>query len=265
MEITPLEFSDLGLLTPLQPPGWSDIIVRSEEYIRSSRHFPLKALSEGRLVGTGTTILHEDSAWLATIITHPDFRNKGIGSSLTSELIRSIDPVRYTTVFLDATDLGYPVYKKLGFEQVCEYMHYKNVNLEMATRSENIFPYQSSFYNDIMKLDRFVSGEDRSFLLGSLIETAFVYTTDGHVTGAYFPGVMEGLIIADDPKSGIELMKLRFRDHNYTALPAENFSGNEFLQRSGFIPFRKSRRMRLWKDRNWNASMLYSRISGQLG
>jgi GNAT superfamily N-acetyltransferase len=265
MKITALELSDLEFVQPLQPPGWSDIRLRCETYIYSPTHTALKATLDDRLVGLGTTILHDDSAWLASIITHPRYRAQGIGTKLTRALIDTLDPLRFSTVYLDATDLGYPVYKKIGFTEEIEYFHYKEISLGLNTEDSGIRPYEPSFLEDILKLDRKVSGEERSRMLIPHIQSSFVCIDDNRLTGAFIPGLMEGLVIARDCHAGIELMKKRFTSFNYTAIPASNRKANEFLTGLGYERFRRSRRMRLWKARDWKPEMLYSRVSGQLG
>jgi GNAT superfamily N-acetyltransferase len=58
------------------------------------------------------------------IIVHPDHRGRGYGKAITQALLDRIDRTRYRTVYLDATDMGFPVYQSLGFVEEVRYGHY---------------------------------------------------------------------------------------------------------------------------------------------
>src|SRR6476660_665890 len=116
MEIKDLENVDIDLLKALQPETWTDI--RPYFYYYSASNFcrPLKICENAKVIAVGTNIQHQDSAWLAHIIVHPEYRNRGLGREMASALIDNLDTKRFSTIYLDATDMGYPVYRKLGFE-----------------------------------------------------------------------------------------------------------------------------------------------------
>ncbi|MEZ4822611.1 MAG: GNAT family N-acetyltransferase [Ignavibacteria bacterium] len=133
MKIQPLRHSDIGQLKELQPPDWNDIAPHFKYYIDSPYSNPVKIVSENKITGIGTTIKNKDSAWLAHIIVHPEYRNKGLGKKITDALVKSIDRRKYKTIYLIATKLGYPVYLKSRFELEGEYAHFNiepvNINL----------------------------------------------------------------------------------------------------------------------------------------
>ena len=54
---------------------------------------------------------------LALLITRPDFQGKGAGSALVKHGLAFADELDLPT-WLEASPAGYPVYKKLGFEDV---------------------------------------------------------------------------------------------------------------------------------------------------
>lgn len=120
MRVQPLNHNDLNSLPGLQPDGWQDITPSFEFYTRSSFCFPLKIISDDKIVGIGTTIIHHDVAWLAHIIVQKDYRKKGIGQLITERLVDSLKPMNCETIYLLATDLGAPVYEKAGFETETE-------------------------------------------------------------------------------------------------------------------------------------------------
>jgi len=83
VDIQTLEHKEIVLLTDLQPPEWQDIVPTFDYYTKAAFCFPIKVTIDNKIVGIGTTIIHNDIAWLAHIIVHPDKRNKGIGQLIT--------------------------------------------------------------------------------------------------------------------------------------------------------------------------------------
>ena len=166
MTIQPLQFEDIPYLGSLQPPGWGDIRLNFDYHARSPICDPVKALIEQTIAGVGTTIRHVDTAWLAMIIVHPAYRNQGVGNAITKSLVESLDPHVYKTIQLDATDLGYPVYKKNGFEVQTEYMHFKCERYDRDQPvSGSIVPFHDQYRSEMLEMDRRVSGEDREATL----------------------------------------------------------------------------------------------------
>jgi GNAT superfamily N-acetyltransferase len=87
MGIQTLKHNDIHALTGLTPEGWQNIVPIFDFYTKSNFCFPIKAVYDNKIVGIGTTIIHNDTAWLAHIIVHPDKRNQGIGQLITQTLI----------------------------------------------------------------------------------------------------------------------------------------------------------------------------------
>src|SRR5687768_8307973 len=126
-ELSPLEKVDLTLLPGIQPPDWGNILPAHEMYIDFPYCFPFKFTDKNKLLGIGTTIIHNSSAWLAHIIVHPDERNKGLGQLITKTLMDEATSRNCDFISLIATDLGEPVYAKLGFTTDTEYIFFKDV------------------------------------------------------------------------------------------------------------------------------------------
>lgn len=71
------------------------------------------ALDGGRVVGTAATLDYGPFAWISMVLVDPAVRGRGLGTALlerTLEILRDSPCAR-----LDATPLGEPVYRKLGF------------------------------------------------------------------------------------------------------------------------------------------------------
>ena len=267
INIQPVQLSDIDSLVWLQPPDWKeDIRPHFNYYYNSAFCDPVKFIREDKIVGVGTTFKHRNSAWLAHIIVHPEFRNRGIGKMITDSLVRSLDKRKYKTIYLIATELGYPVYLKSGFVPESEYAHFE---FEPGNKKHDIspliIPYEDKYKSEILELDKVTTGEFREVLLNGSIQNSFMFLSNGKVSGAYFPKLGDGLIIADEPEAGIELMKFRLQSETDAIFPAENKAAFEFCSNINANHLKSSIRMRLGKKRIWLPENLYNRIGGQIG
>ena len=266
MTIQPLLFSDIDSLNELQPPDWEDMLPHIRYYINSSHCDPIKIISGKKIAGIGTTLKHRDTAWLAHIIVHPEFRNKGLGKMITDALVKSIDRRKFKTIYLIATELGYPVYLRSGFELEAEYADF---DIEPGRNnfkiSGNIIPFEEKYKTQILELDLLTMGENREIRLNEHFQSCFVFYSKNKVKGAYFPKFGDGLIIAGSEEAGVELMKLRIQEKNYAIFPKDNKVAFEFYSRGNFKFDKYQKRMRLGKKRIWHPENLYNRVSGQIG
>ncbi|WP_256014191.1 GNAT family N-acetyltransferase [Desertivirga xinjiangensis] len=266
MIIQTLEQSDIPLITELQPADWPDIIPVIDFYTKSSFCFPIKAIINKAIVGIGAAIIHNNVAWLAHIIVHPDTRNQGIGRLITQTLISGSQGRNCKTIYLIATEQGGRVYDKLGFECETEYLLFKDVKVDGSfTPSENIVAYTDSLKTQISNLDKQVSGEDRMFQHKEHLPNSFVYLQNNIVQGCYMPTFREGLITANTTSAGIELMKLRLTTKRNAAFPINNLAAKEFMYEHYFKEFNTAKRMRLGIKRPWQPANIYNRIGGNLG
>ena len=266
MNVQPLNAEDLNFVRELQPPDWSNIVPIHEYYLNSKFCYPVKIIIDKKIVGIGTTVIHHDAAWLAHIIVNPEYRNHGIGRFITAKLIEIAGSNNKETIYLLATELGAPVYKKLGFETEIEYAFYNGGSIDSGWESHpNIQPYTSQYKNQVFALDTLSTGENRAIRLEEHIENSLLYINNNKVEGFYMPGFGEGLIIACTTISGISLMKLRLIKNSLAVLPRNNKPAVDFLLQNGFKEFRKAERMRLGKPRSWQPGNFYNRVSGQIG
>jgi GNAT superfamily N-acetyltransferase len=265
MQILPFTKSDIDSLPQIQPADWTDIRIPISSYLEPEYCYPFKAVIDGALVGTGTAILHEKSGWLSTIVTHGQYRNQGIGKHITEHLLEFLQKQNCEYIYLIATELGEPVYKKVGFITESRYNTYKNINIENLSISENIKPYQSDYKQAIFELDKIMSGEDRSQHLEAFLLNSFVYFESEKVEGAYFPSFGDGLIVANTETAGLELMKKRFQIFNMASFPEENKIANDFMLLSGYEPVMYPTRMYFGKKMTWKPEGLYNRVGGNIG
>ncbi|MEZ4888140.1 MAG: GNAT family N-acetyltransferase [Chitinophagales bacterium] len=266
MDIQNLEHNDINFISDLLPIGWEDVLPIIASYTNTKFCFPIKASIDKKIVGIGTAIIHTKTAWLAHIIVHRDYRNQGIGTIITQTLVETSYSKGCETINLLATELGEPIYKKIGFEIETEYLIFRCEGANEAfENSENIVAINGDFKKQILDLDRKVSDENRILLLEPHLSNGFVYLQDNEVKGFYLPNLGHGLIIATTSSAGQELMKLRLKSKDFNAFPIDNLSARELMRQNNFNEFRIEKRMRLGKKRNWQPQNIYAIIGGNLG
>ncbi|TAE39481.1 MAG: N-acetyltransferase [Runella slithyformis] len=265
MQILPLNSSDLDLLPQIQPSDWADIRIPVRFYLETEYCYSFKAVIDGILVGTGTGILHKKTGWLATIVTHGQYRNQGIGKRITQHLLAFLQKQNCEYIYLIATALGEPVYSKVGFITESRYNYFRDINLKDLEISEHITPYQLDYKQAIFELDAAISGEDRSQHVATFLADSSVYLHNEKIEGVYFPSFGDGLIVAKTAKAGLELMKKRFQTFNMASFPEENRTANDFMVSHGYEPVMTHARMHFGKQMTWQPAGLYNRVGGNIG
>ncbi len=70
-----------------------------------------------RLVATASAVCYGAGlAWIGMVLTDPAYRGRGFARALTEHTLSWLDARGIALVKLDATDMGRPLYAKLGFE-----------------------------------------------------------------------------------------------------------------------------------------------------
>ena len=266
MQILALAYEDLHLIAALEPEGWTGVEASYGFYIASSFCFPIKVVIDDKIVGLGATIVHNDVAWLGHVIVHPDQRGKGIGRLVTQSLIDIARQQNCETIYLIATKLGAPVYEKLDFLTDTEYLVFKDIIFaEELPVSDHIIPYQQGFKEEIARIDKIATGEERMMHLEGALENGFVYLNHHKIEGFYLPALGDGLIVANHPSAGLELLKLHLRSNEKLNFPKDNLVVRDFLYSNGFKEYDVVKHMRLGNSRPFKLENIYNRVSGSIG
>jgi GNAT superfamily N-acetyltransferase len=266
MPIERVVLEDLPEIDRLQPSDWKGVAEHYRYYITHDNCVPLKITVDGSIKALGALIYHQDSAWLAHIIVDPAFRGHGTGSTITQSLIDLVDPDFFSSIFLMSTELGYPIYKKLGFEEDAKQFFYlPDKQPIVSNRHPNITTIQAEDYPRVFELDYLAYGESRTYRLLQNIETSLVFKNAGLVQGFYMPNLLEGPIVSVLPEAGKALMLERMKQQSIAIIPDTNLEAAGILETCNWKVFRSARRMRLGARRAWNPQLIYNRFSGQIG
>jgi len=261
------KITDLPAIQFLQPEGWDGITYYFNFYCHHFFCHPIVAEQNSRIVGVANGIVNGETAWLSHIIVTPEFRKKGIGHKLTEYMINYLRQQGCKTQILIATELGEPVYQKLGFQVVGYYVYFRGHQLTDICETSHIRLFKRRYIPSILQIDKHVTGENRIYMLESFLRNSWVYLSDSQdVLGYFLPDFGEGQIIAINEQVGICLLQLKHSQKICkTALPAENKSGIEFLTANGFEQYTKAPRMILGPPINWKPENIYSRAGGFYG
>lgn len=125
---------------------------------------------DGTAVGTTVACLFEQIAWVAMVLVNESWRGQGIGTALVEHALNFCDAAGVCSVRLDATELGRPIYERLGFETQYALTRFAGRLppahvFEVAAR---VSAAQPADYPRLMALDRKVTNTDRSKFLGRL-------------------------------------------------------------------------------------------------
>lgn len=94
------------------------------------------AYLNGEIIGCGAACLYYEMpspdnpsgkcAYLMNIYTVPEYRNKGAGAAVVNWLIGRAEERGITKIYLETSEKGKPLYKKLGFEDMTGMMMLEN-------------------------------------------------------------------------------------------------------------------------------------------
>jgi N-acetylglutamate synthase-like GNAT family acetyltransferase len=259
------KIEDISEINELSPDKWGNIGPKIELYLKMDFCNSIKLVDNDKIIGIGTTIFYKDTSWIAHLIVKNNSRNKGYGTKILNYLCDHCKDNGYKTILLFATEMGYPLYKKYGFELQTEYIQYEKLDEKEYFPNRNIRSIQTNDYEKILELDRTVTGENRKDLLLQYISNGFVYTQNNEIIGYYLNNLGEGLIIAINEEAGHELMKLRISNGKYATVPIGNMHGNIFYKENGFKEIMKIKRMVYGSKIECKNENIYNRIGGNFG
>lgn len=79
-------------------------------------------------IGTGIVFYYDSvpsafnitgkNAYITSMYVAPEYRGNGIGTNIVKEIIKLVKTRNYTVIMLNASDMGKPMYVKMGFQEI---------------------------------------------------------------------------------------------------------------------------------------------------
>ena len=257
IEIRPLVAADIPAAMRLkEAAGWNQTEADWRRLLALEPNGCFAAIKDGRLVGTTTTTIYGELAWIGMVLVEPQQRRQGIAAKLMGVALDYLSG-KVETTKLDATALGQPVYEKFGFaveSGVERWMRNAN-SAQSEVEAQPVL--DQAAVRDLLTLDRIAFNADRSQLLQGLLLDACVApvllrAADGALSGYALARegsekTYVGPVVAKDPEV-IEtlldqiLARLAGRDV-YIDVNTECVAGASLLSDRGFVKERDFVRM----------------------
>jgi predicted N-acetyltransferase YhbS len=200
-----------------------------------------------RVVGVASCVCFGRTGWLGNVAVEDDVRGRGLGSKLSQQAVDYVRRAGAQTVLLTATELGKPIYKRLGFtdEGVSYGLWEQRSTPTLAC--DRPATVQAGGIEDVIRQDTAATGEDRRGYLAPFAGRARVPPgsgQDGYWVGLPWGG---GPIIASSPASARPLIveMIRASPGSRLVFPEVNAHGGDLAVSLGFQLARRVRRMRL--------------------
>lgn len=126
-KIRQLRTTDLpDLLVLSQQAGWNQTAADWERTLTLCGEFAIGVEEQGQIVASTTAIRYaQDLAWIGMVLTHTEHRGQGHARTLMEHTLQHLRLAGIHWAKLDATELGRPIYAKLGFEDECAIERWK--------------------------------------------------------------------------------------------------------------------------------------------
>ena len=256
IQIRPMSIDDVALGMRLrEQAGWNQTRADWQRFLSLSPDGCFVAEWSGQPVATLTTCVFQRVGWIAMVLVEKSQRGQGIGSAL---LRRAMDYFRdrsVATVRLDATELGQPIYERMGFAPQFTVLRYAGRVLPVQSPA-NLDSIRSLDHEEIFQLDCEAVGYDRRSILTRFWQQhpdwAFATRIGGSLRGyilarAGSEATFLGPSIARDTESGQILLRgmlSKFAGESvYVDSPEQSRAAQEVLRQVGLAPSRKLIRM----------------------
>jgi GNAT superfamily N-acetyltransferase len=163
--VRPMTAADLSLGLRLSAQaGWNQTEADWRRFLALQSDGCFVAEWDGTPAGTTTTAVFGPVAWVAMVLVDEPLRGRGIAKRLLARALDFLDRRGVATVRLDATPLGLPLYRRLGFVEQFRLMRYEGTPVAAADGSE-VTVAAPGEWEALAALDEGVTGTARRPLL----------------------------------------------------------------------------------------------------
>ena len=230
--------------------------------------------AEGRVAATSVATRYARTGWIGHVFVRPELRGRGLGKRMTSLAIRHLERAGCDSIVLASTELGLPLYERLGFRIESSYHELRGSALP---RTVELAPYRPLTRSDraaLSELDTQVSGDDRGSVLSRFDDFGWGVSRDGGLVGAAIALPWGGVWAALHPGTGdaeiAALLKVirtvgSVGQEVIVYPPDENRVALDVLREAGFEELRMVPRLVLGRRSEWLPAAVWSPMSLGLG
>jgi predicted N-acetyltransferase YhbS len=222
------------------------------------------ATNDGSMAGLLCAIQYQGIAYVGPMGVAPEFQGKGIGRGLFQLMVDELEQRGCSTMLLDATEAGEPLYRKFGFEVTTRTF---DMTRELPGGGVNPLPAVREFERT-RRMDAEWFGADRRPMLERLLEVegaAHFANEQGYLISQT---KVLGPFAASTLQSATELL-----DHALAAgavasrvlAPIENPDARRLLESRGFHVQREVKHMRRGRPIGMRRDLMYGLASFALG
>ena len=241
----------------LSRAAFGPTVSRLVAFPRTSPHGDVLVVENGAggTAGAVCCVSFGATGWIGALGVAPESRRHGLGRALTEAAVARLRERGASTVLLFATDMGRPLYERLGFVAEGAATAWRGTAGAVA----GSLPVRRLCEDDrdaVAELDRAATGEDRSNLLDALHPLSGVAVDRGDALAGWAAKAPYGAgiaICAADPEAGAALMAAAAAGAAPATLvvPDANAAANANLRRWGFRAANAGERMRLGPPVAW--------------
>ena len=208
--------------------------------------------ADGKVVGTVTAISYgRKLAWIGMMLVDPAYRRRGIGRGLMEHALAYLEGAGVETIKLDATDMGYALYRGLGFQDECLIERWSGiagpVPRESATQDLRLLVE----VEEVSALDQEAFGVSRTALLRSLRRACAqecLRTPDGYVmarpgSNAHFLGPCVAREAGQARRLIKSILAKHYGEKLFWDLLPDNELASDLARELGFTCVRQLKRM----------------------
>jgi GNAT superfamily N-acetyltransferase len=256
-------------ITAIRDGGWGDRRASLQFFVYHPRAVPLVAEADRAIVGTAVATQSGTVGWVGLVFVAPDWRGHGLGGELTRAALRRLDALGCVSSVLAATNLGRPIYDRLGFATDGEYVVFKGPAREAAPADPRIQRLALTDLDSVCALDRRATAEDRSHVIRAIAEGWVIRDAHGHRGYALRTPWGLGPALAEDPADGALLLEV-LRGHAgvntvLITVPAGNAEAVSHLRSVGFREQQRLPRMVRGAPVAWQPQRVWTIFSFAMG
>lgn len=267
IRIRDIASEDLEDLRAIAPPEWGDgMALAISQHLGRPNYLARVAVDEVGVCAMAQGIINGKNGWLGNVIVRPDRRGHGLGTRMTTEVVQRLHAIGCRSVTLIATEMGAPVYRKLGFRIAgqYEYLRVPRTGTPMPSAVRRVSP---GVAEQALVLDRLASGECRREVISPHLEQGWCHADScGNLKGLYLPTFGRGAVVASSIAAGCTLLEAKLsKEGGQVVVPTENNAALRFLSSFGAETEETEPRMVLGEDPPWRPTWQFSVGTGYCG